>query len=226
LNLIRLSLPSCINQWRLDLLPLILTEWGRAEVIEHWRQKPEPACVRRSRWVRGHAVEIGAGRLAEALGKLDEQDLQAIIFYLASPLDRYPQGLTTHNIEEAQRKLAAARELLPQLARATREACLPFVPRQGPARNDVPYLVLLDLTAIFEWLTSRKTPRGRFKRDPDEEQLPFHKFLEALWPLVFESDHGLSNAVKIWNSHRKKYGDRSPLIANLALRHPEWGIFR
>jgi hypothetical protein len=71
--------------------------------------------------------------------------------------------------------------------------------QKGPARNDVPYLVLLDLAAIFEWLTGRKSARAWFKSGLEEEQPPFHAFAAAVWPVLFCSDDGLSNAMRSWN---------------------------
>jgi hypothetical protein len=171
------------------------------------------------------SVQKRAELLNEALAVIDDADRLNIITQLACPPERVPQGLTGANICRARRELEAAYEWLPRLAAAARDACLPYAPKKGPARNDVPYLVLLDLAAIFEWLTGRKAPRAWFKRGPEEEPLLFHEFAAAVWPVLFDSDDGLSNAVRTWNDDRRTHGDRSPLMINLALRHPTWGIF-
>ncbi len=225
LKLIAASLPDLIDQRRLDLLPWILRDWGHTDLPMHLRLKPEPLERRRERFQRLASVEKRAKLLNEALAAIDDADRSNISTQLACPPERFPQGLTGANIRAAQRELEAAYEWLPRLAAAARDACLPYAPKKGPARNDVPYLVLLDLAAIFEWLTGHKAPRAWFKRGPEEEPPPFHQFAEAVWPVLFDSDDGLSNAVRTWNDDRRTHGDRSPLMINLALRHSTWGIF-
>jgi hypothetical protein len=225
LKLITASLPDLIDQRRLDLLPRILRDWGCTDLPMHIRQKPEPLEKRREGFQRLASVEKRAKLLNEALAAIDHADTLDIILKLACLLEGFPQGLTGANICGAQRELESAYEWLPRLEAAARDACLPYAPQRGPARNDVPYLVLLDLAAIFEWLTGQKAPRAWFKSGLEEERPPFHEFAAAVWPVLFGSDDGLSNAMRTWNDDRRKHGDRSPLIINLALRHPKWGIF-
>jgi hypothetical protein len=56
---------------------------------------------------------------------------------------------------------------------------------------------------------------------------PFFRFASALWPAIFGNGTvGLPAAMKNWASARKHYDERSALIANMALRHPEWGLFQ
>src|SRR5260370_33924383 len=145
LRLIGVALPDGVEKSRLDLLPLILSEWRRTEFPEHRRQKPEPAEVRRSRWERLVSVETHARQLAEVLAVLDENEPWEIIFHLASPLEQYPQCLSTRNIEQAQRELEATHEWSPRLATAAHEAALPYAPQKRPALSNVPYRVLLDI---------------------------------------------------------------------------------
>jgi len=224
LGLIALSLPKVINQQRRDLLPDILRDWGRTDLPGHLWQKPEPIQERRQRRLRLERVEADAKELNEALAALDEADRGKIIINTASPSERFPAGLSAPNIERASREFEATLAWLPKLAAAARDARLSCAPQKGPARNNVPYLVLLDLAEIFEWVTSHKAPRTWFKSDPDEEPRWFHEFAAAVWPVIFGSDHGLSNAMRTWNVDRKEYRDQSPLIKNLALRNPTWGI--
>jgi hypothetical protein len=55
---------------------------------------------------------------------------------------------------------------------------------------------------------------------------PFWDFAKTIWPLVFRNGtHGLSAAMKNWADARKRFGEESALMANIALRHPTWGLF-
>jgi hypothetical protein len=225
INLIAASLPNLIDQRRLDLLPRILRDWGCTDLPMHLQQKPEPLERRRERFQRLVSVEKRAKLLNEALAAIDHTDEWDIIIKLACPPERFPRGLSGANINRARQELESAYEWLPRVVAAARDASLPYAPQKGPARNDVPYLVLLDLAAIYEWLTGRKAARAWFKGGLEEEQPPFHAFAAAVWPVLFCSDDGLSHAMRTWNHGRRKHGDRSPLVMNLALRHPDWGIF-
>ena len=78
-----------------------------------------------------------------------------------------------------------------------------------------------DIAAIFEWLTGTRAAR-RIERGP----ATFGRFAEAIWPVVFESaDDGLQSAQKNWAAFRARYEEESALIANINMRHPEWGVF-
>jgi hypothetical protein len=82
-----------------------------------------------------------------------------------------------------------------------------------------------DIAAIFEWLTNIEATR-QVDRISGVGAGPFWQFAAAIWPVVFgEADDGLPAAMKNWSSYRKRYGERSALIANIAMRHPTWGIF-
>jgi hypothetical protein len=84
---------------------------------------------------------------------------------------------------------------------------------------------MLDAAAIFEWLTKLKAARVVDRASGDEVG-PFWRFLEAVWPVVFgKGDEGLRAAMKNWAQWRSLYHEQSALIANMALRHPTWGIF-
>jgi hypothetical protein len=225
IKLIAASLPNLIDQRRLDLLPQILRDWGCTDLPMHLQQKPEPLERRQERFQRLALVEKQAKLLNEALAAIDHADKWGIIIKLACPPERYPKGLSAANIHRACQELESACEWLPRVVAAARDASLRYAPQKGPARNDVPYLVLLDLAALFKWLTGRIAARAWFKGGLEEEQPAFHAFAAAVWPVIFCSDDGLSNAMRTWNHGRRKHGDFSLLIINVALRHPTWGIF-
>ena len=95
----------------------------------------------------------------------------------------------------------------------------------GQPRNMVAYLVLLDIAAIFSWLT-RLEPNREVDRMTGDEKGAFYNFAAALWPPVFASGlDGLSAAMKNWSSGRRTYADASAIIANIDLRYPSWRVF-
>jgi hypothetical protein len=96
---------------------------------------------------------------------------------------------------------------------------------RGQPRNITAYFVVQDAAAIFEWLTNTEATRVA-DRDSGAEIGPFQEFLAAIWPVVFrEGDDGLPAAMRNWASLSKKHGEKSAVMANMAMRHPTWGIF-
>ena len=96
---------------------------------------------------------------------------------------------------------------------------------RGQPRNVPAYLVLQDAAEIFEWLTRIKATR-EVSRDNGTETGPFFQFASILWPTIFGNGvAGLPAAIKNWAKWRSAYNEQSALIANLARRHPTWGIF-
>ena len=60
------------------------------------------------------------------------------------------------------------------------------------------YLILLDLAAIFELVTGTR-PTRRTSVDSSKDYGPFWEFARAVWRAIFDTDHGLSAAVKYWS---------------------------
>jgi len=88
-------------------------------------------------------------------------------------------------------------------------------------RNIRAYLVMMDLVAIFEWLTGRKATR-EVDRALGKDTGPFWDFAAAVWPHMFgKGRYGLSAAMKNWKKWHSLYGEESPFIRNMAMRHPE-----
>jgi hypothetical protein len=108
----------------------------------------------------------------------------------------------------------------------TRLAPIQFHTAKIPQRNYVAYLVIGDIAVIFEWLTNTKATR-QVDRDSSRDTGPFWRFAETIWPVVFRNGaYGLSSAMKNWAKARKKFQEESMVIANIALRHPTWGVFK
>ena len=114
------------------------------------------------------------------------------------------------------KRLDEERDFLTKLA-AIREI---WKPRPGKPRNYAAGIVLQDAAAIFERFTGTKAGRV-VDVSCGKETGPFFKFASALWPVMFgKGVQGLPAAMKNWARH----GAKSPLIENIALRHPTWRV--
>jgi hypothetical protein len=132
------------------------------------------------------------------------------------------RGIPTQT-EQIKKEIGALRNFLIRLASAEPNAPLKF--KRGHPRNYIAYLVILDTAALFEWLTETEAIR-QVDRESGKEIGPFWKFAGAIWPLVFRrGNSGLSAAIKNWAYARKRFDEEPALIANIALRHPPWGLF-
>jgi hypothetical protein len=136
----------------------------------------------------------------------------------ASMRERYGHG-------NFKQKLIEHRDFLNRLKAAAESLEKRLKRGRGQPRNIVAYVVLLDLAAIFEWLTGVKA-RREVDRIEGIETGAFYNFCEAIWPLVFESGtDGLSTAMKNWASGHREYGEASALLANISGRYPSWRVF-
>jgi hypothetical protein len=211
-SLISDSLGNAVDIGRRELLPRILAEWVRTDLREHLRVRNEITPERRK---RVKTVGKCAQKLLEALGAIDVQDRYGIAFKM-----RTERGST--EIDGMVKRIEDEGRFLTPLAEAALQTW-----KRGPGqpRNIRAYLVMKDIAAIFEWLTNIEATR-QVDRISGVEAGPFWQFAAAIWPVVFgEADDGLPAAMKNWSSYRKRYGERSALIANIAMRHPTWGIF-
>jgi hypothetical protein len=211
---------------RLILLPRLLREWADRDLLDHFCR--ERSATLRAREKRLQAVARSAKTLREAMANLEGAD----VFTLALEIAIRKTGSTLLEVEQseitkAQEQLTRARRWLPELADA-------YGPRQrqassrGRPRNAVSYLVMLDLEAIFEFATGTTAERrvhGKDHPDYGGEYGPFWDFARTSWAVIFGSATGLPAAMKSWATARSEFGERSPLIANMALRHSEWRIF-
>jgi hypothetical protein len=218
------AVPHDANQKRIELLPDIIRDWSRTDLPRLFWHTPEPVEARKEHYRRLNQVETAATHLNTALAGLNESERLDIITKIACPPDRFPRGLTASNLARATDNLEAMHAFVRELRAAAKAASVSYPPKRGPARNNVPYVVLLDLAEIFEWLAGIAATR---RVDPitGEDDGPFYRFAAAIWPVVFGSDSGLSSALKNWATSRKKYSERSPVLCNVQLRHPEWEIF-
>jgi hypothetical protein len=86
--------------------------------------------------------------------------------------------------------------------------------------------VLLDMAEFFRLATAREPTRSvRSKKDYGEttEAGQFFEVARAAWVQVFGSERGLRSAMRRWQEYRIS-GARSPILATIDARHPEWGL--
>ena len=96
---------------------------------------------------------------------------------------------------------------------------------RGQPRNISAYLIMLDIAAIYQWVTgSRASRRYDPYKDHDQESGPFWRFASAIWLAIHGTRDGLSAAMKNWARYRAQFGEEFALIANIAMRQPLWGL--
>jgi len=218
-ELIKASLPGGIDQRRLDLLPLILNEWSRTDLREHL-SRDTPAASRK-RFAQLTKVGKCATHLRQALEALDQRGwvwiAQEIGREDGSPL----WSVTREGLSEMKERLKQQDDFLKRIEAAIPRLLEEDKQESGHPRNIRAYLVVMDLVAIFEWLTGRKATR-EVDRDLGKDTGPFWDFAAAVWPHVFgQGGYGLSAAMKNWKKWHSLYGEESPFIRNMAMRHPE-----
>src|SRR5262245_12509241 len=219
LELIKASLPAGSDQRRLELLPLILAEWLVHHLPEHLSR--ESRATVRKRFAPLPKVGKRANELRQALDAID----QVGRFWIAHEMSRQQEGdlFSREKVTEMEERLMQESDFLTNLAAATTKLMEKKPPSGSP--NIHAYLVMMDLAAIFEWLTDRK-PTREIDRDRRKETGPFWDFVSAVWPLVFGKGlSGLPSALKNWAKLRSLHGEASQLLRNIATQHPRWGVF-
>jgi hypothetical protein len=226
IRLILKSLPDGVSSRKRDLLPKILNDWS-GNYLKWSLYRVDPT-VAKGRAIRANAIAKHARELSRALDEFvayadGDQFLQSsgdswLVFELAKRIS--PMGFQ-EEVSGQRQKLKDQREFLEELE-AIASGLGGTFKRLIDQRQNIPaYRIMLDIQAIFEWLTNTKAAR-RVDRGRDI----FGDFARLIWPVVFEkADDGLDSALKNWARNTKLYGDASALIANIDLRHPAWRVF-
>jgi len=165
------SLPPGIDQRRLDLLPSLLNHWSVTDLREHLSREGPP--ILRRRYNQLTRIENCANNLREALGALDQCGRSWIALEMAREGgDRFSivggetlrqmqerHRLESEKLAEIDERLRLEDDFLLKLGTATQR--LVEQDKQGPGqpRNVCAYLVMMDLAAIFEWLTGSEATR-------------------------------------------------------------------
>jgi hypothetical protein len=204
---------------RSGLLPNVLREWAAIDVknagawgasSEYNREKSK-----KYKMIAGSASDLR--QIIQAVTEMEDLDLIVHVFSQVNPpiLANECRNRFNDHLEFLDNLEQSANHLGKRLKRS-----------RGQPRNTAAYLVLLDLAAIFEWLTGVE-PKRNVSRTGEGEIGTFYPFCEAVWPLVFDGGlYGLHAAMKNWARDHAKYVESSAVIANIHLRHPSWGLFR
>jgi hypothetical protein len=215
------SLPKGIDQRRLDLLPWFLNEWSRTYLREHLSR--DTAATKRKRDAQLTKVGKYATHLRQALEAIDQRDKSWIAQEIGREEGSSLFSVSRERHAEMEERLRQEDDFLRKLAAATLTLIEEDKPGPGGPRNIRAYLVMMDLVAIFEWLTGRKATR-EVDRDLGKDTGPFWHFAAAVWPHVFgEGRYGLSAAMKNWKKWHSRYGEESPFVRNMAMSHPDMG---
>jgi hypothetical protein len=226
IRLIIKALPGGISARKLKLLPSILNEWS-GEYLKWSLYRVDPI-VAKGRAKRMEAIAKHAGELSRALDEfveyaggdefLDFPGDSWLVFELAKRISA--MGFQDE-VSGQRQKLKDQRKFLGELEAIASDLAGSFKRMIDQRRNIPAYRVMLDIQAIFEWLTNTKATR-RVERGRDI----FGNFVRSIWPVVFEKgDDGVDSALKNWAKGTKDYGDASPLIANVSFRNPAWRVF-
>jgi hypothetical protein len=221
------SLPNVVDHRRLKLLPKILREWARTDLPQHYLST-EPTKTKRERLERLRTVSDCAGKLSRALDTALCNDDHFLIIREMIRADGRRLDLTERLTEtdRLQDQFHDMQQFLERLSAASAASAKIWKQSRGHPTNIVGRLVLMDIVAIYEWLTGKKATR-RVDRDTGKDTGPFWKFAVAIWPLVFgKGKEGLSATLRGWDDavKQKLTGTRSRLIVNIAMRRPTWGV--
>jgi hypothetical protein len=217
IHLIMAKLPVGPNPRRWALGPEILRDWTKVELPQYQEWEADRSKFpERQRQAEGIAKD--AKRFLASLEGLDEQ-MRAQI---ADRLARNADLISKEDRLKVRHRFETELEYLRELVATMQQLWAPR--RRGRPRNIMMYRVILDLAAIFEYVTETKATR-LVDRDTHEECGQFHDFAAAIWPVIFRSvDDGLPAALKKWDEVKgTKY---SAVIFDMDLfRHPEWRLF-
>jgi hypothetical protein len=209
------------NPHRLSLLPRVLREWAEVDLGEHAFTEALRGSDRQPA-ERCRGIAKKSKELLKAIDGLIEADqLDWIAYELGRANESVPMEERFPCIRQ---KLMEHRGFLNDLQLAAESIQNRLKKGPGQPRNTVAYLVLLDLAAIFKWLTGIEARRA-VDRAEGLETGEFYHFCAEFWPLVFRNEtSGLSAAMKNWASAHRNYNEASALIANIHLRHPSWRV--
>jgi hypothetical protein len=222
LEAIKRALPDDANPHRLTLLPDILTEWAQHDLQEYASSRETRESIRQTS-KRYQDLITAATKLSSAMDVAIESSEHILI---ALKLGEFDGTVPTRDCQAHYTdKILAHREFLRGLIAAS--SSISKRSQSGPGRppNNIAYVALLDISAIFEWITLRKATR---RVDPIRgvETGPFYLFASTIWPIIFSNTkEGLPAAMKNWASAKLKYRESSAIIANMNLRHPLWRVF-
>ena len=192
------ALPLGAPPERLALLPEILRAWEQEDLREHLSR--EGRAVLRHREKQLEDIKQHATGLLAAVEALDEAGRFEMT--LRPQMWRDHTEIWNADTEAAERRRNEAVTWLNDLIDALNEP----QPKPPPDRATRHYLMMADLAAIFELISSEPATR-RTNFDSGVQYGPFWNFAKAVWSAVYGDKRGLQNAVRIWvddESRRRK----------------------
>ncbi len=210
------------NPLRLSLLPEVLREWAEVDLVEYASAEASRASIP-AQIVRYARVLDGAKELIDALDAVTEaDDLVLIGLEMGRAQEAIPKR---EQREHFGQKLKEHHTFLRHLIVAVESLQKRQKKGRGRPRNIAAYRVLLDIAAIFKWLTGLE-PNRVFDSIAMTDAGAFYNFAAAIWPPVFACGlDGLGAAMKNWAFAHREYEELPLLLTNINLRHPSWRVF-
>jgi hypothetical protein len=201
------ALPLNCAPGRLKLFRFILEDWFSLDLPSHYQLAHSGADAVASGQLK--AIAKQAGILDRLLKDLEgEQSMKLLIAQLASTRGLPPS-------KEVRAQLAIGLEVIAEVGAAASEVR----PRRGHPMNNFSYWVLLDIAAMYEWLTGDK-PSRITDLATERGGGPFYELCQAIWPLAHKkTPGGLVNTVKKWATAQPIFEEKSALITNFILRY-------
>ncbi len=194
-ELIIRALPQGVDQRRIKLLPKVLHEWATTDLPP--KLLIVPAKTKRARVKRLERVGNCAGSLLHALDAVEQNVEQFWIMREMLPAGDLRVGpIELDNLEN--QFFQEIRDFLRRLSPAAIASARTWKQRQGHPFNIVAAQVLMDIIAIYEWLTGKKATR-EVDRDTSKDKGEFWQFAITIWPLVFrKGEASLSATMRNW----------------------------
>ena len=211
-----LSHVSVAEPKKLERFGDILNDWAEHDLQKATRIYPDKA-IARERLKPIRCVIKHAEGLRDALENFEIFDGNSWLVWKL--IEGHSGDYYSREKVVQTRRLAEQRVFLRELELAAKAIERGFTAATDQRRNLPSYLLLLDMAAIFKWLTGRPARRGSAERPH-----PFDEFVGVLWSVIFDQTRGMQAALKNWAKYAKKHRDRSPVIFNISLRHPGWRL--
>jgi hypothetical protein len=222
LDQIARALPKGANPHRLRLLPQVLREWA-GNYLEEYATLGQfrPRAVEEGKRLK-KIIAAAAALSAVIDAAIEAGDLNTIAFEMGDVAKAIPMG---DRREYYINKIMDQRAFLNDLIAGIESVQKRMKSSRGQPRNTTAYMVLMDIAAIYEWVTGLRAYREVSRRNRTEIGRFYH-FAAAIWPVVFcSADDGLPAAIRNWSSARKNFREASPLLFNIRMEHPSWGVF-
>jgi hypothetical protein len=198
----------------------LLRAWARVDLNEYARVDAGRGTMRASQKPIGDFLKL-AGKMSKLLAELERSGfVEDLSFALQYPT---PSRSVDPLSNPTRQKLSELQSDLSAWVPAGTAYQLRLQTGPGQPRNFTAQMVLLDLIAIYEWATGRTAGRS-VDSISTKEVGTLWDFVASVWPLIFADGlAGLSAAMRRFGD--KKATETSPLLANMNLRFPEWGLF-